>query len=114
MKRAAAVVVSAVTLALLLTGCPSPSAIGGPCESSGECQSGLSCATNFTGGYCFKSCTGQGHAVCGTGNVCVRFTGESTSECYEACSGSVECRSGYECKTVSNLPNSYRGICLPK
>jgi hypothetical protein len=112
MKRVVAVLGSVA--ALLLTACPSPSAIGGPCGSSSECQSDLSCATNYPAGYCFKDCTGQGSRVCGSGNACVRIGGASTAECYDECDTNSGCRSGYECVTVSNLPGSYAGVCLPK
>jgi hypothetical protein len=51
-------------------------AIGAPCLSAADCNSGLSCETNFPGGYCYKNCGPMGScpagSFCWAGVACVQ------------------------------------------
>jgi hypothetical protein len=111
MKRRVTLTSSVVLL--LLTACPAGSPVGGACDSTSECQAGLTCGTNYPSGYCSRDCTTADSSVCGSGSACVSLAGRSTYECYETCSSNLDCRVGYRCRSASNLPNGYSGICLP-
>jgi serine protease len=100
-----------ITLVLSTTACEirTPQGIGGACEDSGDCAGSAQCATNFPGGYCFTDCASRASA-CPSSSMCVRVSG-SPGECYQRCSRSLDCRTGYTCASVSN---SASGVCLPR
>lgn len=83
--------------------------IGGACGDSGDCEGSALCATNYPGGYCFMTCTGN-PSVCPSNSMCVRMSDSSSAECYRECVSSSDCRAGYTCSAVSN---SSTGVCLP-
>ena len=82
--------------------------IGQACDTTGDCEGSAICASNYPGGYCFMTCTGN-PSVCPSSTMCVNVSG-SSSECYSTCMRSSDCRSGYSCYEVTN---STEGICMP-
>lgn len=84
-------------------------AIGGTCEDDGDCAGSTLCGVNFPGGYCFQRCTGHPE-VCPSGSFCARLS-TTGAECYKTCSGSYDCRAGYEC---AKLDNTSTRVCLPR
>jgi hypothetical protein len=88
--------------------------VGGPCNSDGDCQNGLSCfdtlgnghfATVFDNGYCTRNCILA--PPCPSGSVC---GGLGLPVCVASCPPS-SCRSGYTCCSSNNacVPSSACG-----
>jgi len=95
--------------ALALSACGSPPTppgvdsgapvYGAACTAATGCGPGLSCLTEFPGGYCTSVCDG---AACGTGGVCDRALAPNL--CTDECTNRSDCREGYQC---------WRGGCVP-
>jgi hypothetical protein len=97
----------------------SPTAsIGDACTASGECgYAGGVCATNYPGGLCTASCTGQCPTdPSGTLAFCADFQQEDTGYCLPECNPSASaCRQGYSCVKVAQFGDATSGqyVCSP-
>jgi len=76
-------------------------AVGAACQSIGECAGypygACQADPGFPSGYCTVWC-GTGEATCPAGSECVAF--QAASACLDTCTGSSDCRGGYECKNM--------------
>jgi hypothetical protein len=60
--------------------------VGSPCDSNADCTEGLTCETNFPGGYCYRACGAMGTcppgSFCWAGAACVQgCVGEDGDAC---------------------------------
>jgi hypothetical protein len=94
--------------------------IGGPCNSDGDCKSGMCFTTSFAGtnmasvgGYCSKPCSID--AECGGKSLCISYS-DTTKFCAAFCDGPTHCRNGYLCRTgkFCDLASFYTINCDPK
>jgi hypothetical protein len=106
--------------ALSYTGSTTPTAtasIGDPCTVTGNCAfTGGVCATNYPGGLCTASCTGQCPTdPAHTAAFCADFQGQG-GYCLPVCNpGASTCRSGYTCQSVAQFGSSTTSqyVCAP-
>jgi hypothetical protein len=77
--------------------------IGDPCSSGTDCNA-AACITEledgWAGGYCSRSCLGDGD--CGTGNHCAYRGTTGRGVCMKGCSANSDCRAGYECWDIDS------------
>lgn len=99
--------------------CTVPSGVGGPCSSSAECQTGMTCrltlatgGATYPGGYCtLIGCSDS--TRCPSGSLCLGMgaeIGEPTPFCARTCTSNSECRMGYGCVQFFGAP--YPGVCF--
>ncbi len=83
---------------------PVPGETGARCEVDNDCNRGMTCDTSFPGGYCLspecQTCIGDG--------VCTDNVDGYGETCFDGCTRTVDCRTGYLCKKVA-----LDDICLP-
>ena len=88
-------------------------AIGGPCASDAECDTGQFCVLDaaWVGGYCTQDCSAT---ACPTGSSCVADDTGSVMACFATCGAlgtQSTCRASYTCLNVG-LPSG--GVCAPQ
>lgn len=92
--------------------------IGDACTSDGECGSGNLCSTDYPGGYCTKSCTGDCPSSPDRPEAfCAAFP--EGGFCFVVCNpGAPACRDGYACSNVKRFGsadgNDAKYVCVPK
>jgi hypothetical protein len=96
---------------------PSTSSIGDACTVSGNCAfTGGVCATNYPGGLCTATCTGQCPTdAAHTPAFCADFQGQG-GYCLPICNPNASaCRSGYTCQSVAQFGSTTTAqyVCAP-
>jgi hypothetical protein len=89
--------------------------IGGSCGSDTACG-GATCEAGFPGGLCTEPCTSTCPDRSGRPTTfCVDLGIASSGSCVAQCTGTTECRRGYECRATARLgdPATVRSVCVP-
>lgn len=89
--------------------------VGDPCTGVWQCSGGEHGFCNpedddgtIQGGYCFQEC-GAGGLSCPSGSSCVDVEGDSY--CFQDCSTSSDCRTGYTCGSTTASDGSTVDVC---
>ncbi len=91
--------------------------IGDACESDGVCGEGNICSTDYPGGYCTKSCTGDcPNSADRPEAFCAQFA--EGGYCFVVCNpGAPACRQGYSCSNVRRFGSAdnrdAKTVCIP-
>jgi hypothetical protein len=91
---------------------PSAGAVGAPCVSEDDCDSGLCIPTEegFRDGYCSQYCGGRGGDDCPDESACIPV-GRGMALCFNTCDPDLsDCRLGYGCAGDLRLPAP---VCIP-
>ena len=84
--------------------------LGGPCETSNQCQAGQECLDG-PGGFCSRGCTEAGQTRdCPNDSVCTLFGKQLL--CSDPCNVDRDCREGYQC--VLTHVGGNKSACAPK
>ena len=109
-----ALVTSSILAALALGGCRQSSPYDF-CFTSSDCPSGFDCQVVGSGDrICTATCTTMASCPAdarGRAAECVSFDGGANSTCWQSCSGSGSCPSGFACTGVGTPVAA--NICLP-
>ncbi len=101
-------------LGALLCGCPlsiepSDTAVGAPCRSGADCESGY-CERRLPDGYCTLDCAAR---PCPDGSRCAESFDvillRKTSLCYRRCAQAADCGRPYPC--MPTLPFEEGPVC---
>ncbi len=95
---------------------------GSPCTVDADCPEGGMCwseaQTGFPGGYCVTgmgeeaNCGTDPSGICGPTGSCTVFDVHTNfGECFESCQKDADCRTGYNCYSISSTDGG--SVCLP-
>lgn len=102
-----------LALALVsLAGCGSDAPNIGSACSGFQCDEGLTCNLNVSGGYCTKTCVTAGStSECPEGSVCDDSTGLQGIYCLKICQTGTDCDPTQDCNGIAG---SNIKACHPK
>ncbi|MCE9580450.1 MAG: hypothetical protein K8W52_45445 [Deltaproteobacteria bacterium] len=95
----------------LFLGCADDLNVGATCTATAGCDSGLTCDTTVSGGYCTQACSTPGEVGdCPDGAIC-DTVGATAMACVKICMIQSDCRDDQQCNGTTGGSTK---ACKPK